>query len=219
MADDQPAGAEIDSALHDLGDERPAVRADAVRTLRRLGPEALSSEAALVAALAHDESPEVRAEAALALARLGTVRPETLAALTKALGDRDPEVRHWAEVALRDLAPKEQLPWPPRVSVGGGMSVEPMPLTDLYPRYVADPRLPRFSAMGLSYMKSEIPDGGLDRLQFSFGGRYGIIRLAPTRTKRSEPSSTSRAGSSSSSTRTARSTPTAGTASTASASR
>lgn len=69
--------------------------------------------------------------------------------------------------------------WPPSFELGGGVSIQPMPLTDLYPRYVADPRRPRFAFMWLRAQKG-LRVAGLTRLDIMFGGRYGVLRLHPT---------------------------------------
>ena len=51
------------------------------------------------------------------------------------------------------------------------------PATDLYPRYIADPRRSRFGLSSLGFSHSEIEDTGESRLGIRLGGRYGLLRL------------------------------------------
>lgn len=61
----------------------------------------------------------------------------------------------------------------------GGWSFDAMPSTDLYRRYVADPRRPRFAFNHLSVLDSETPESGSRRVATMVGGRYGFLRLHP----------------------------------------
>jgi len=53
------------------------------------------------------------------------------------------------------------------------------PDSDLYPRYVADPRRPRFRVVRMSFQDSEIADAGDTRFGLMVGGRYGFLRFHP----------------------------------------
>lgn len=72
-----------------------------------------------------------------------------------------------------------ELSWPPSYSVGGGWSISPIPGDDLYPRYVADPRRPRFSMTLWNVLDSEVENGGDSRVAVMLGGRYAFVRLHP----------------------------------------
>lgn len=77
-------------------------------------------------------------------------------------------------------AVEEGLFWPPRSRpLGGGWSLLPVPGSDLYPRYVADPRRPRFSFHHMRLFDTEVVDGGESRVGVMLGGRYGFLRLHP----------------------------------------
>lgn len=73
-----------------------------------------------------------------------------------------------------------ELTWPPSHPIGGGWSVQPLPGgDDLYPRYVADPRRPRFSMTLWKLFDTDVEDGGEARVGVMLGGRYGFVRLHP----------------------------------------
>lgn len=72
-----------------------------------------------------------------------------------------------------------ELSWPPSFAVGGGWSAQPIPRGDLYPRYVADPRRPRFSVQMMRLFDTEVEGGGDGRVAVNLGGRYNFLRLHP----------------------------------------
>ena len=53
------------------------------------------------------------------------------------------------------------------------------PGSDLYPRYIANPRRPMFSLSRLWMIESSIPQAGDNRLMLRLGGRYGFFRVHP----------------------------------------
>lgn len=53
------------------------------------------------------------------------------------------------------------------------------PPSNLYPRYVADPRAPRFGVMLLSVPSPRIPDSRNQRVGLKLGGRFGLLRIHP----------------------------------------
>jgi hypothetical protein len=53
------------------------------------------------------------------------------------------------------------------------------PGSDLYPRYIANPRRPMFSLSRLWMIDSGIPQAGKNRLMLRLGGRYGFFRVHP----------------------------------------
>jgi len=84
------------------------------------------------------------------------------------------------ELAERDVVQTEQsLVWPPSYSLTENWALQPIPVTDLYPRYIADPRRPRMSAMSMKFLETDIEDGGDSRIGVTLGGRYGFLRLHP----------------------------------------
>ncbi len=73
-----------------------------------------------------------------------------------------------------------ELTWPPAYAIGGGWSVQPLPGgSDLYPRYVADPRRPRFSMTLWNVLDSDMEEAGDSRVSVMLGGRYGFVRFHP----------------------------------------
>jgi hypothetical protein len=63
------------------------------------------------------------------------------------------------------------------VSLGRRWSMTVIPRTDLYPRYVADPRRARFAITRMSFSSSGIAAAGDTRLGLRMGGRYGFFRF------------------------------------------
>ncbi|UCE88161.1 MAG: DUF1207 domain-containing protein [Pseudomonadota bacterium] len=59
--------------------------------------------------------------------------------------------------------------------------LEWFPDTHFYPRYIADPLRPTFSAQTMFFDYTEIPDAGRRRFGLKIGGRLGLLRL-PRRT-------------------------------------
>lgn len=53
------------------------------------------------------------------------------------------------------------------------------PPSNLYPRYIADPRAPRFGVMLLGFPSPRIPDSGDQRVGLKLGGRFGLVRFHP----------------------------------------
>lgn len=53
------------------------------------------------------------------------------------------------------------------------------PPSNLYPRYVADPRGPQFGVMLLAFPSPRIPDSGDQRVGLKLGGRFGLVRVHP----------------------------------------
>lgn len=53
------------------------------------------------------------------------------------------------------------------------------PGSDLYPRYIANPRRPMISLSRLWIIDSSISQAGENRLMFRLGGRYGFFRFHP----------------------------------------
>jgi Protein of unknown function (DUF1207) len=53
------------------------------------------------------------------------------------------------------------------------------PPSNLYPRYVADPRGPQFGVMLLGFPSPRIPDSGDQRVGLKLGGRFGLVRVHP----------------------------------------
>jgi hypothetical protein len=51
------------------------------------------------------------------------------------------------------------------------------PPSNLYPRYVADPRSPQFGVMLLAFPSPGIPDSGDQRVGLKLGGRFGLLRV------------------------------------------
>lgn len=63
-------------------------------------------------------------------------------------------------------------------SLGKGWRGDIIPDGMIYPRYIADPYRPTFSANAQHYIDTEIPDSGDDRYMFRFGLRKGLARVA-----------------------------------------
>jgi Protein of unknown function (DUF1207) len=53
------------------------------------------------------------------------------------------------------------------------------PPSNLYPRYVANPRSPQFGIMLLAFPSPRIPDSGDQRVGLKLGGRFGLLRVHP----------------------------------------
>ncbi len=53
------------------------------------------------------------------------------------------------------------------------------PTQDLFPRYVADPRRPRFAVVRIGFPDTEIDGAGDRRFALTVGGRYGLFRFHP----------------------------------------
>ena len=62
-------------------------------------------------------------------------------------------------------------------SVSPGRTLLLSPVTDLYPRSIADPRRPGLGIMYLRVPASQIPDAGANRAGIRMGGSYGLVRI------------------------------------------
>lgn len=51
------------------------------------------------------------------------------------------------------------------------------PSSNLYPKYIADPRGPQFGVTLLALPSPEIPDSGDQRVGLKLGGRFGLLRV------------------------------------------
>jgi len=104
-----------------LGDPDAAVRENAAEALGRLGPEASAAVPAVVH-LFSDPDPYVQGKAADAAAGIG---PGAIPALVGALGERDPNVRWCAAIALGRLgaAAREAVPALTRALADGDVNV------------------------------------------------------------------------------------------------
>lgn len=73
--------------------------------------------------------------------------------------------------------------WPPRTYVDDddaeGWSFDAIPRGDLYPRYVADPRRPRFHVGLGNVLDTGIDETGAGRITIMAGGRFNFVRLHP----------------------------------------
>jgi Protein of unknown function (DUF1207) len=58
-----------------------------------------------------------------------------------------------------------------------GVAFELFPDSNLYPRYVADPRHPGFAVTILGFPDPKIPDSGDRRVGLKLGGRFGLLRV------------------------------------------
>jgi HEAT repeat protein len=100
-----PLPRSLEASFRDIGSERPATRASAIRDLVRhaLAADAVRARAipALERLLRDDGAAAVRSEAAVALADLGA--REGLSALLVSVEDADPAVRQMALAALGEL--------------------------------------------------------------------------------------------------------------------
>jgi hypothetical protein len=67
----------------------------------------------------------------------------------------------------------------PTVSVGQVRRLTFLPGSQLYPRYLADPRQPMFKALALHVISTETPETHNPIFEFSIGASYGLVRLHP----------------------------------------
>jgi len=113
-------------------------------------------------------------------------------ASTSAADDSTPgsRVADAAEAIGDDAKDGPSLTWPPRLAAdadddddddgdGMGWSFDAIPRTDLYPRYVADPRRPRFHIGVGPVLDTGIDETGGSRITIMAGGRFNFVRLHP----------------------------------------
>jgi Protein of unknown function (DUF1207) len=101
-----------------------------------------------------------------------------LARAAAALGET-PAVSSSVESAPQPAGSSENAISARSFSIRPGWTLLLSPVTDLYPRSIADPRRPGF---GITYMhvpESQIPDAGTDRAGIRIGGSYGLVRVHP----------------------------------------
>jgi HEAT repeat protein len=96
------SGQTLDDWLEAQADERPEVRARAVRALSNVGPDVPEIMPALIEALSDPEA-EVRRQAVLALLKFGPGASAAVPALTAAQDDADATVRDLAAKALEKI--------------------------------------------------------------------------------------------------------------------
>ena len=93
------SGKTLEDWLEALADDRPEVRARAVRALSNVGPDIPEVVPALIEAVS-DPDPDVRRQAVLALLKFGPRAKAAIPALTAAQNDADETVRDLARKAL-----------------------------------------------------------------------------------------------------------------------
>jgi HEAT repeat protein len=96
------SGQTLEDWLEAQADERPEVRARAVRALSNVGPDVPEIVPAIIESLS-DPDPNVRREAILALLKFGPGAKAAIPALTAAQNDADKSVRELAAKALRKI--------------------------------------------------------------------------------------------------------------------
>ncbi|HYO11689.1 MAG TPA: DUF1207 domain-containing protein [Thermoanaerobaculia bacterium] len=82
---------------------------------------------------------------------------------------------------LRTVRPVALLLWAGLLLAGSdaaGVGFEMFPDSNLYPRYVADPRHPGFAVTILGFPDPKIPDSGDRRVGLKLGGRFGLLRVS-----------------------------------------
>lgn len=94
----------LEAVFDRLEDEHPDVRAMAVLSISRLGPDAAAAAEKLVELLADDqEQPRIRAGAAMALSELGKAGRQGVPEMIQALSSPHLQLRQMAETSLRDV--------------------------------------------------------------------------------------------------------------------
>lgn len=78
-----------------------------------------------------------------------------------------------------DEAQKEDAVSKRSLQYDSGWTLTLSPLTELYPRSIADPRRPGLSVTYGHFTRSEIAGAGNSRLGIRMGGSYGLLRLHP----------------------------------------
>jgi len=96
------SGQTLEDWLDAQADDRPEVRARAVRALSNVGPDVPEIVPAIIEALS-DPAPEVRRQAVLALLKFGPRAKTAIPALSAAENDTDETVRELAAKALRRI--------------------------------------------------------------------------------------------------------------------
>jgi HEAT repeat protein len=96
------SGQTLEDWLEAQADDRPEVRARAVRALSNVGPDVPEIVPALIEALSDPEA-EVRRQAVLALLKFGPGARAAIPALTETQNDADETVRDLAAKALRKI--------------------------------------------------------------------------------------------------------------------
>ena len=121
------------------------------------------------------ESPPNNAVRVL-LCAVGTIL--VLARAAAVLGET-PAVSSSVESAPQPAGSSENAISSRSFSIGPGRTLLLSPITDLYPRYIADPRRPGFGIMYMHFPTSQIPSAGADRAEIRIGGTYGLVRVHP----------------------------------------
>ena len=96
------SGQTLEDWLEAQADDRPEVRARAVRALSNVGPDVPEIVPAIIEALS-DPEPEVRRQAVLALLKFGPRAKTAIPALSAAENDTDETVRELAAKALQRI--------------------------------------------------------------------------------------------------------------------
>ncbi len=65
----------------------------------------------------------------------------------------------------------------PTLALGADYRLQTLPATNLYPRYLADPRQPTMKAFVLSVLESDTPATHSPLYEFTLGGRVKLLRL------------------------------------------
>ncbi len=64
-------------------------------------------------------------------------------------------------------------------AISPGWTLLLSPATDLYPRYIADPRRSGFAVTYMHFPRTEIAEAGANRVGIRLGGSYGLVRIHP----------------------------------------